>query len=372
MNYKGTTKLETERLILRKFKITDAQDMFDNYASSDNVTKYMTWETHKNIDVTKEYLQSLTESYSDGKVFDWAIKLKSENKVIGSISAKNLNENISKIEIGYCIGEKWWNHGIVTEALKEIIRFLSEEVDINRIEAYHDIRNPASGRVMQKCGMKFEGILRQAYPSKNDVVDVCTYSILKSDIKKTQCSDKIDSNINIRNMTFSDIDTIYNNFKEQNWNKPKKQFESYYENQKSGEVAVIVATVQNDIAGYLTINPQAKVGPFANKNIPEISDLNVFMKYQKKGIANKLLDFAENLVAKNYGTICLGVGLHSGYGQAQRIYIKRGYIPDGTGVWYSDKKAESYKPYPIDDDLVLYMYKKLNRNWSEKSTNETI
>ena len=359
MNYKGTTKLETERLILRKFKITDAQDMFDNYASSDNVTKYMTWETHKNIDVTKEYLQSLTESYSDGKVFDWAIKLKSENKVIGSISAKNLNENISKIEIGYCIGEKWWNHGIVTEALKEIIRFLFEEVDINRIEAYHDIRNPASGRVMQKCGMKFEGILRQAYPSKNDVVDVCIYSILKSDIKKTQCSDKIDSNINIRNMTFSDIDTIYNNFKEQNWNKPKKQFESYYENQKSGEVAVIVATVQNDIAGYLTINPQAKIGPFANKNIPEISDLNVFMKYQKKGIANRLLDFAENLVAKNYGTICLGVGLHSGYGQAQRIYVKRGYIPDGTGVWYSDKKAESYKPYPIDDDLVLYMSKKL-------------
>lgn len=358
MNYKGTTKLETERLILRKFKITDAQDMFDNYASSDNVTKYMTWETHKNIDVTKEYLQSLTESYSDGKVFDWAIKLKSENKVIGSISAKNLNENISKIEIGYCIGEKWWNHGIVTEALKEIIRFLFEEVDVNRIEAYHDIRNPASGRVMQKSGMKFEGILRQAYPAKNGVADVCIYSILKSDTKE-QCGDKIDSNVIIRNMTFSDIDTIYNNFKEQNWNKPKEQFEAYYEKQKSGKLAVIVANIQNDIAGYLTINPQAKVGPFANKDIPEISDLNVFMKYQKRGIANKLLDFAENLVAKNYSTICLGVGLHSGYGRAQRIYVKRGYIPDGTGAWYSDKKAEAYKPYPIDDDLVLYMSKKL-------------
>lgn len=166
-------------------------------------------------------------------------------------------------------------------------------------------------------------------------------------------------NINIRNMAFSDIDVIYNNFKEQNWNKPKEQFEAYYENQKSGKVAVIVAAVQNDIAGYLTINPQAKVRPFENKNIPEISDLNVFMKYQKRGIANKLLDFAENLVAKNYSTICLGVGLHSGYGQAQRIYVKRGYIPDGTGVWYGNKKAIPCEPYPIDDDLVLYMSKKL-------------
>lgn len=168
------------------------------------------------------------------------------------------------------------------------------------------------------------------------------------------------SNINIRNMTFSDIDTIYNNFKEQNWNKPKEQFESYYENQKIGKIAVIVAATQNDIAGYLTINSQAKVGPFANKSIPEISDLNVFMKYQKRGIANKLLDFAENLVAKNYSAVCLGVGLHSGYGQAQRIYTKRGYIPDGTGVWYGNKEANSYSSYPIDDDLVLYMSKKLS------------
>lgn len=178
--------------------------------------------------------------------------------------------------------------------------------------------------------------------------------------RKKQCGDKTDLNINIRSMTFSDIDIICNNFKEQNWNKPKEQFEHYYENQKSGKLKIIVASVDNDIAGYLTIKPQAKVGPFASKNIPEISDLNVFMKYQKRGIANKLLDFTENLVSEKSDTICLGVGLHSGYGQAQRIYVKRGYVPDGTGVWYSDKKSEPYKSYPIDDDLVLYMYKKLS------------
>ncbi len=182
MNYKGTIKLETNRLILRPFKITDAQAVFENYASSDTVTKYMTWQTHSDINATEYYLRGLIESYKGGKTFDWAIELKNENKVIGSIGAKKLDENVSKIEVGYCIGEKWWNQGIATEALKEIIRFLFEEVGLNRIEAYHDVRNLASGRVMQKCGMKCEGILRQFYPFNGGVSDVYIYSILKDDM----------------------------------------------------------------------------------------------------------------------------------------------------------------------------------------------
>lgn len=186
MNYKGTVKLETDRLILRRFKITDAKDIFENYASSDEVTRYLTWETHSNIYVTKEYLKNLIESYNDCKTFDWAIELKNENKIIGSIGAKNLDENVSKIEVGYCIGEKWWGYGIVTEAFQEVIRFLFREVGVNRIEAYHNVINLASGRVMQKCGMSFEGVLRQAYPFKNGVADVYIYSILKSDVKFEQ------------------------------------------------------------------------------------------------------------------------------------------------------------------------------------------
>lgn len=97
MNYKGTIKLETNRLILRKLRIEDAKDVFKNYASSDDVTKYLTWETHSNIDETKNYLQDLIERYKDGKTFDWAIELKSENTVVGSICAKIPNEIISKI-----------------------------------------------------------------------------------------------------------------------------------------------------------------------------------------------------------------------------------------------------------------------------------
>ena len=100
-------------------------------------------------------------------------------------------------------------------------------------------------------------------------------------------------------------------------------------------------------------------GAFANKKIPEIIDLNVFKKYQNKGIGNKLLDSVENLAKKFGDTVCLGVGLHSGYGNAQKIYTQRGYIPDGSGVWYKDKPAVPYQDYCNDDDLVLYMSKKL-------------
>ena len=182
MNYKGTTRLETHRLILRQFKITDAQAVFENYASSDDVTKYTTWETYRDIYAVRNYLSSLIESYKDGKTFNWAIELKNENKVIGSIGATNLDENVAKIEVGYCIGKKWWNQGIATEALREIIRFLFEEVGINRIEAYYNVKNLASGKVMQKCGMKLEGVLRQAYKYKDGISDECIYSILKDDI----------------------------------------------------------------------------------------------------------------------------------------------------------------------------------------------
>jgi len=102
-----------------------------------------------------------------------------------------------------------------------------------------------------------------------------------------------------------------------------------------------------------------KQGAFANKKISEIVDLNVFKKYQNQGIGNKLLDAVENLAKDFSDTVCLAVGLHSGYGNAQKIYAQRGYITDGSGVWYKDKPAVPYQDYCNDDDLVLYMSKKL-------------
>ncbi|MDF2821362.1 MAG: GCN5-related N-acetyltransferase [Clostridiales bacterium] len=166
-------------------------------------------------------------------------------------------------------------------------------------------------------------------------------------------------NLLIRSMMKSDIEKLVLGFAEQGWNKPYEQFVNYYNQQENSEKLVIVAEMNNDIAGYVTLLPYAETGPYTHKNIPEIVDFNVLIKYQKRGIGNQIMDIVESLVKNKSDTISLSVGLHSGYGSAQRIYIKRGYIPDGTGVWYCGKQLEQYSKCQNDDDLTLYLLKTL-------------
>lgn len=182
MNHKGTVELETERLVLRKFKLEDAKEMFNNWASDEEVTKHLTWEAHKNIKITKLVLSEWVESYSNLDFYQWGIVIKDTNELIGSIGVVGHKENRLICEIGYCIGKPYWGKGYVAEAFKRIIDFLFNEVNCNRIEAVHDIDNPNSGKVMQKCNLTFEGILRQRGLNKNsELIDLSMYSLLKKD-----------------------------------------------------------------------------------------------------------------------------------------------------------------------------------------------
>lgn len=170
-----------------------------------------------------------------------------------------------------------------------------------------------------------------------------------------------DEKIVIRPMEESDIDLLVRGFREQNWDKPGELFEKYYAEQTLQSRWVIIALFDKNIAGYATILPSAKTGPFWGKGIPEITDFNVLIKYRKNGIGNLILDTAERIAGRISDTVSLGVGLHYGYGTAQRMYVKRGYVPDGSGVWYRDKQLEQYKACCNDDDLVLYFSKSLKR-----------
>jgi ribosomal protein S18 acetylase RimI-like enzyme len=165
--------------------------------------------------------------------------------------------------------------------------------------------------------------------------------------------------LTIRSMVKSDIEKFVIGFAEQGWHKSYKLFNGYYNQQEKNEKLVIVAEKCGDVSGYVALLPYTNVGPFAYRNIPEIVDFNVLIKYQKKGIGNKIMDIAENLAKEKSGYVSLSVGLHSGYGSAQRMYVKRGYIPDGTGVWYNGKQLEPYTECVNDDDLVLYFLKSL-------------
>jgi ribosomal-protein-alanine N-acetyltransferase len=178
MEHLGTKTLETERLILRKFSINDSENMFKNWANNDDVTKYLTWPSHQNTNVSKTVIESWLENYPKNDFYNWAIILKEINEPIGSIGSVKQDDGIKMVHIGYCIGKNWWNKGIVSEALNKIINFFFNEVGVNRIESRHDPNNPNSGKVMVKCGMKYEGHMKQADKNNQGIVDTIYYGII--------------------------------------------------------------------------------------------------------------------------------------------------------------------------------------------------
>ena len=180
LTHKGTKLIRTHRLILRPALPEDAKPMFENWASDPEVTKFLTWPPHGNIEVSAAVIQSWIGGYSSSDFYQWMICLKEEpHSPIGSISVVELNNTVQKAEIGYCIGRNWWRKGIMTEALRAVIDFLFDEVGMQRVEARHDPRNPNSGAVMRKCGMKYEGTTRQSDRNSLGICDAAHYSILR-------------------------------------------------------------------------------------------------------------------------------------------------------------------------------------------------
>ena len=164
-------------------------------------------------------------------------------------------------------------------------------------------------------------------------------------------------NCTIRNMIKSDIESLSHGFMNQGWPGREEILVRYFLEQESGEREVLVAEIDGAVAGYVTILPSAKHDPFAEV-YPELSDFNVFEPFRNQGIGSQLLEEAEKRVKFVSSKVTLGVGLHLGYGPAQRLYTKRGYIPDGSGVWYRNQPLEMNATIQNNDDLVLYLSKK--------------
>ncbi|WP_195216782.1 GNAT family N-acetyltransferase [Streptococcus oralis] len=162
----------------------------------------------------------------------------------------------------------------------------------------------------------------------------------------------------IRKMQTSDVKELSQGFINQGWPGREEILARYFLEQECREREVLVAEVGGALAGYITILPCAKQGPFA-EIYPELSDFNVFEPFQNQGIGNLLMEEAEKRVKLISDKVTLGVGLHSGYGPAQRLYIKRGYIPDGSGVWYQNHRPAMNAVCEDIGELVLYLSKNL-------------
>lgn len=185
INHPGTQPIETERLILRRFTLDDAQQMYDNWACDPVVTRYLTWPPHENVEGTRYVLNLwLTEYANNPDSYNWAITLRDSGEVIGSIGLLHFDEKNQKAEAGYCMGRQWWGSGIMTEALHGVLDYAFRTIGLHRVQARHDTHNPASGRVMQKAGMSFEGIDRQSSLKHGEFRDCARYAILANEWRK--------------------------------------------------------------------------------------------------------------------------------------------------------------------------------------------
>lgn len=166
--------------------------------------------------------------------------------------------------------------------------------------------------------------------------------------------------IEIRQATLQDAQWLQTSFNQaMGWAKPDGYFEQVCRLQEEGTLVLLIAVQASDYLGHCKIVWQPDYPHFRGRLIPEIQDLNVRPDFRQQGIATRLLDEAEKIIQKQSNRVGIGFGLYADYGVAQRLYIKRGYIPDGHGVFYQNQPVQPGASVPVDDDLVLYLVKQL-------------
>lgn len=181
--YGNFPTFETERLILRKISLDDLEDIFA-YGSNDKVSKYVTWDTHRTLSDTKQFIEFVLNKYAEKQVSPWAIEYKDNGRMIGTIDFVLWNPAHQTAEIGYVLHQDYWGKGITAEAAKELIKFGFDKMDLIRIQARCFSENTGSKRVMEKIGMSYEGTLRKAVFIKEKHWDLKVFSILKEEFEE--------------------------------------------------------------------------------------------------------------------------------------------------------------------------------------------
>lgn len=178
-------RLRTQRLLLRKANMSDAADLYE-YGRNPQVAQHVLWEAYASIHDARAYVRYLQRQYRNHVPSSWCIEHLETGKVIGTIGLMWWNQEHNSAEIGYSLSQDYWNQGLMTEALQEVLRYSFEELNIHRLEAQHECTNPASGRVMEKVGMRKEGMLQGRLRNKGRYVDVYLYAILRENWRALQ------------------------------------------------------------------------------------------------------------------------------------------------------------------------------------------
>ncbi|MBR4360866.1 MAG: GNAT family N-acetyltransferase [Clostridia bacterium] len=172
--------IETDRLILRPLRMRDDRDMF-SYARDPEVSRHVLWEAHRTIRDTRRFLRAAIRQYRKGFPGSFAIEWKASGRMIGTVGFMWIHAEYKSAEVGYSLSRDYWNRGVMTEALRAVVAYGFDTLHLNRIEAQYECDNPASGRVMEHIGMRYEGTLRQRLWNKGKFVDVKLCAILRDD-----------------------------------------------------------------------------------------------------------------------------------------------------------------------------------------------
>ena len=181
-------ELETERLLLRKLRLSDAEAVFA-YASDSEVTRYVLWDTHGSIEDSENFLRFANEGYERGDFGGWGLILKASGAFVGTCGLEAAPEH-ARAELGYVLSREHWGRGLMPEAVWRVIRYCFERMDLNRVEARCIAENKASSRVMEKAGMSHEGTLRGREYIKGSYKDMKIYSILRREYDQAPRSSK--------------------------------------------------------------------------------------------------------------------------------------------------------------------------------------
>lgn len=173
--------LKTERLLLRKLRNTDAPDLY-SYFSNHNYAKYSGTECFSEVEQAEELIRILNERLDSHKGIKWGITMRGEDRIIGTCGFENWHKNDFKAEIGFGLSPHYWQKGIMTEALKEVIKFGYKKLELNRIEAIVYSENYSSRKLLEKCGFKEEGYLRDYHYTKDGFLDMVIFSRLKNQL----------------------------------------------------------------------------------------------------------------------------------------------------------------------------------------------
>ena len=181
--FRNPPEMETPRLRLRKLRMRDAEKLF-SWMSDPEVARYVLWRAHRTRGETRSYLRYIRSQYRRGFPCSWGLEIRETGELIGTMGVMAWYPDHGCMEVGYSLGRAWWNRGYATEALARLMQMMFTEMGVHRVEALCDTRNPASARVMEKCGMRREGLLRQKMLNKGERIDVLLYAALKDEWEK--------------------------------------------------------------------------------------------------------------------------------------------------------------------------------------------